>query len=201
LIIYLANGYKKIFKWIKNVLRQFLKAGYVYKNNLFTTRTGTPQGGIISPTHANLTLNGIASVLKKRYWINGVGTIDRQYNKEKVNITVYADDFVITATSRETLEEIKIMVENFLKERGLELSREKTLITHINKGFDFLGWNFRKYDNKLLIKPSIKSLRSITSKIREVIRVNLMQKHEIMIIRLVQLSQTYLLEEKNPNIR
>jgi len=170
----------------KNVLRQFLKAGYVYKNNLFATRTGTPQGGIISPTLANLTLNGIASVLKQRYWINGVGTVDRQYNKEKVNITVYADDFIITATSRETLEEIKIMVENFLKERGLELSREKTLITHINEGFDFLGWNFRKYDNKLLIKPSIKSLRSITSKIREIIRVNLMRRHEIMIIRLNQ---------------
>lgn len=170
----------------KKVLRQFLKAGYVYKSNLFTTKAGTPQGGIISPTLANLTLNGMATMLKQRYWTNGVGTVDGQYNKEKVNITVYADDFVITATRKETLEEIKIMIENFLKERGLELSKEKTIITHIDEGFDFLGWNFRKYDNKLLIKPSQKSLRRITAKIREVIRINLMQKQEIMIVRLNQ---------------
>lgn len=171
----------------KKVLRQFLKAGYVYKRKLFSTKAGTPQGGIISPTLANLTLNGMATMLKQRYWANGVGTVHRRYNKEKVNITVYADDFIITAKSKETLEEIKIMIEEFLKQRGLELSKEKTLITHIEKGFDFLGWNFRKYKNKLLIKPSTKSLKRITSKIRETIRENLMQKQELLIIRLNQI--------------
>ena len=55
-----------------------------------------------------------------------------------MNITVYADDFIITANKRETLEDIKKMIENHLEERGLELSQEKTVITHIEKGFDFL---------------------------------------------------------------
>ena len=70
----------------------------------------------------------------------------------------YADDFIITSRTKERLEnEVKPLVENFLKERGLTLSVEKTKITHIEEGFDFLGWNFRKYDGKLLIKPSKKT--------------------------------------------
>lgn len=171
----------------KKVLEQFLKAGFIYKEKLFKTTSGTPQGGIISPVLANLTLNGMAEMLKRKYWTNRVGTIDRQYNTSKVNITVYADDFVITASKKETLEEIKIMIESFLAERGLELSNEKTVITHINEGFDFLGWNFRKYNSKLLIRPSDKSLKKITLKIKEIIRQNLTQKQELLIVRLNQI--------------
>ena len=75
--------------------------------------------------------------------------------KHQVNFVRYADDFIITGKSKELLEnEVKPLVENFLKERGLTLSAEKTKATHIEEGFDFLGWNFRKYDGKLLIKPS-----------------------------------------------
>lgn len=170
----------------KNILRQFLKSGFVFNKSLFETKAGTPQGGIISPTLANITLNGLAKMLREKYWSNSVGTIDRRYNKEKVNITVYADDFVVTAKRRETLEEIKVMIEGFLKARGLELSTEKTVITHITKGFDFLGWNFRKYNNKLIIKPSTKSLKNITNKIRDVIKKNLMQEQDILIIQLNQ---------------
>jgi len=96
---------------------------------------------------ANITLNGMGAMLKQKYWSNRVGTIDRQYNKEKVNITVYADDFVVTASRKETLQDIKVMIEAFLKTRGLELSKEKTVITHIDQGFNFLGWSFRKYNN------------------------------------------------------
>ncbi len=173
----------------KKVLNQFLKAGYVFEKNLYPTNSGAPQGGIISPALSNLALNGMASMLKNKYWTNSVGTISREYNKEKVSITVYADDFVITAKRRETLVEIKMMIENYLKERGLELSKEKTVITHIKKGFDFLGWNFREYNNKFLITPSVKSLRKITRKIKEVIRVNLMQKQEILIRKLNQIIQ------------
>ncbi|MBU4491577.1 MAG: hypothetical protein KKD69_03845, partial [Euryarchaeota archaeon] len=55
-------------------------------------------------------------------------------------------------------------IKNFLKNRGLELSDEKTLITHIDIGFDFLGWNFRKYAGKLLIKPSKKLLSLLSYK-------------------------------------
>jgi len=120
-------------------------------------------------------------MLKEKYWTNSVGTIDKQYNNLKVNIAFYADDFVITATKRETLEEIKTLVEEFLKTRGLELSREKTIITHIEKGFDFLGWNFRKYKEKLIIKPSNKSIRKVINNIRQTIKKNRMQSQETLI--------------------
>ena len=171
----------------KRVLNQFLKAGYVYKYNLYPTRKGTPQGGIISPTLANIAMNGMATMLKKKYWTNSLGNIDRQYNKEKVNVNVYADDFIITARSKETLEEIKVLIERFLAERGLELSKEKTKITHIKEGFDYLGWNYKKYKDELIIKPSAKSLKRITAKIKETMRINLMQKQEKLIQRLNQI--------------
>ena len=87
----------------------------------------------------------------------------------KVNLVRYADDFVVTAANRKTLEEIHTLLTNFLAERGLQLSEEKTLITHISEGFDFLGFNIRKYNGKLLIKPSAKSRKKITEKLHEVI--------------------------------
>ena len=68
--------------------------------------------------------------------------------------------FIITGENKKTLEEVESIVSKFMKERGLQLSEEKTIITHITKGFDFLGWNFRKYkDNKLIIKPAKKSVK------------------------------------------
>lgn len=171
----------------KRILKQFLKAGYVFNDKLYPTKSGTPQGGIISPTLANLALNGMSQMLKEKYWTNSVGTVDRQYNNYKVNIAFYADDFVITATKREILEEIKTLVEEFLKTRGLKLSRKKTIITHIEKEFDFLGWNFRKYNNKLLIKPSKKSIKRVIHNIRQTIKKNRMQSQEILIRRLNQI--------------
>jgi RNA-directed DNA polymerase len=62
------------------------------------------------------------------------------------------------------------LINSFLKDRGLELSDEKTHITHIDNGFDFLGWNFRKYNGKLLIKPSKKSIEKVTRKVSDVIK-------------------------------
>jgi len=88
------------------------------------------------------------------------------------NYTMTLSDFVVTAQSRETLEEIKILLTDFLALRGLSLSEEKTLITHISSGFDFLGFNIRKYKGILLIKPSNKSQKKITEKLHEVIFSN-----------------------------
>ena len=90
-------------------------------------------------------------------------------NKHKVNYVRYADDFLVTADSEETLLKAKEIISKFLEPRGLSLSDEKTTITHISKGFDFLGWNFRKYNGKLLPKPSKGSQKSIIQKIREII--------------------------------
>src|SRR5213596_3732665 len=107
----------------KAVLRQWLKAGFVENRNLFPTEAGTPQGGIISPTLANWTLDGLEAELTTHYGAKG----SRQAGKYKVNLVRYADDFVITGSSQELLDrEVKPLVECFLATRGLELSQEKT---------------------------------------------------------------------------
>jgi len=111
----------------------------------------------ISPLLANLTLDGIESLLAQRY------------PKQKVYFIRYADDFLVTAPTKEMAEEIREVIREFLIVRGLELSEKKTIITHINDGFDFLGWNFRKYQGKLLIKPSRNSIGRITEKIRNIL--------------------------------
>jgi RNA-directed DNA polymerase len=155
----------------KPTLEQFLKSGFVYNRHLNPTKAGTPQGGIISPILANMTLDGIESAIASKYYTNKNGKTDKsRHNPHKVNFVRYADDFIVTADSEETAKEIAELIKSFLEERGLELSEEKTLITHIDKGFDFLGWNFRKYNGKLLIKPSKKSIDKITKKISDVIK-------------------------------
>ncbi len=166
----------------KRVLRQWLKAGFIDKNQLFPTNQGTPQGGIISPTLANMALDGlqkaIDSALNIRTWKNG----KRVNNVHDVHMVRYADDFVVTCSSPVILENIvRPAIISFLVERGLELSMEKTKITHIEHGFDFLGQNVRKYNGKLLIKPSKASVSSIKSKIKDIISNNKSCKTESLI--------------------
>jgi len=166
----------------KSILKQFLRAGYVFESQLFPTEAGTPQGGIISPILANLTLDGIEKILADKYHKTRSGRIDsNQAAKYKVNFSRYADDFIVTAKTEEIAKEAKELIKVFLKDRGLELSEEKTLITHIDEGFDFLGWNFRKYKGKLLIKPSKKSIEKITEKISNTIKNGKTWKQEVLI--------------------
>ena len=146
----------------KYILGQWLKAGFIVKKKWSPTKAGTPQGGIISPVIANMALDGMENFITEG--------IDK---KAKVKLIRYADDFIITAISKEILEhQVKPKVKVFLRERGLELSLEKTKITNLYEGFDFLGQNVRKYGRKLLIKPSKKSIKSIYQKIREVVKSN-----------------------------
>ena len=162
----------------KVILQKWLQAGYVYKDKLFPTTAGTPQGGILSPTLANVTLDGMEAALRSKFG----KTKSMEAKKHQVNFVRYADDFIITGKSKELLEnEVKPWVENFLKERGLTLSVEKTKVTHIEEGFDFLGWNFRKYDGKLLIKPSKKNVKAFLGKIREIVKGNKAAKQENLI--------------------
>ncbi len=160
----------------KVILRKWLKAGVVFQGQLQATEAGTPQGGIISPTLANVALNGLEQQLVKSLQAKlGVA----KTNKLKVNVVRYADDFVITGSTPEMLEnEVKPLIEQFLAVRGLTLSTEKTRIVSITKGFDFLGWNFRKYSGKLLIKPSKKNVQTFYRKVKEVISANKAVKHE-----------------------
>ncbi|MCE5224982.1 MAG: group II intron reverse transcriptase/maturase, partial [Porphyromonadaceae bacterium] len=154
----------------KVILGKWLNSGVVFNKILTPTKEGTPQGGIISPTLANATLDGMERMVKERYQNRYLGK--GKIYCPKVNLIRYADDFVITAESREILEEIKPLITAFLAQRGLSLSEEKTLVTHISEGFDFLGFNIRKYSGKLLIKPSKKSLRKIGEKLHEIIFTN-----------------------------
>jgi RNA-directed DNA polymerase len=151
----------------KQVLRKWLKAGYVEGTALFPTEVGAPQGGIISPTLSNMVLDGLerklADQIRKRK-SNG-----KVIYNPKVNFIRYADDFVITGNSAETLEKAKEIVIEFLSERGLELSPEKTRIVHLSEGFNFLGQNVRLYDDKVLIKPSKEALQRIYDKIRDIV--------------------------------
>lgn len=153
----------------KRTLKQLLKAGFIYKRKLFPTDMGTPQGGILSPIMANITLDGIEKKIKEKYWKTTKGTIDARYNKHKVNYTRYADDFIVSADSKEILTDIKQIITQHLTQRGLTLSEEKTSTTNIDNGFDFLGWNFRKYNGKLLIKPSKDSVKKITETLKTII--------------------------------
>jgi RNA-directed DNA polymerase len=154
----------------KSVLKQFLKAGFVFQGELFPTEEGTPQGGIISPILANMALDGMQKVLSDRFHTNRLGKIDSRFkNAHKVNLVRYADDFIVTAATKEIAEEAKSLIRDFLKTRGLELSEEKTLITHIDDGFDMLGWTFRKFGGKLIVKPSKKSMKAFKASLSDTI--------------------------------
>ncbi len=146
----------------KSVLKQFLKAGFVFENELFPTDDGTPQGGVISPILANMALDGMQEMLVNHFDLSAKGEVSAfVHNKSKVNLVRYADDFIVTAATKEIAEEAKGLIREFLKTRGLELSEEKTTITHINDGFDMLGWTFRKFNGKLIVKPSNKSIKTL----------------------------------------
>jgi len=161
----------------KVVLRSWLKAGYVESGKLFPTEAGTPQGGIASPTIANIALDGLEVRLAEKF-----GQTRRISNRNQVWMVRYADDFIITGRSKDLLEnEVKPLVEKFLSERGLQLSPKKTTITHISEGFDFLGQNVRKYDGKLLIKPSAKNVNAFLDKVRETVKVNCSMRQETLI--------------------
>ena len=149
----------------KNMLAKWLKAGFMEKGIGYPTTEGTPQGGLCSPVLANLTLDGLEKMLREKY------PQTHQKSHTKVNMVRYADDFIITGDSQALLEqEVKPLVETFMRERGLELSPEKTVITPISAGFDFLGQNLRKYDGKMLIKPSKKNVKAFLEKIRTVVK-------------------------------
>jgi RNA-directed DNA polymerase len=172
------------------ILQKWLKSGYMDKHVLHETTDGTPQGGIISPALANCALDGLERLLQKKFpqekRLKSLGG-----KSSSVNFIRYADDFVITSKSKELLEgEVQPVVEQFLQQRGLELSPKKTVITHVEKGFDFLGQNVRRYSNgKLLITPSKKNVKTFLDGIRQTIK------------DARGMSAAALIEQLNPKIR
>ena len=157
----------------KKVLRQWLKAGIIEKGTFSNTSAGTPQGGIISPVLANMTLDGLEGHIDKACGIKRFkdGQKNVKGKRLKVNFVRYADDFVVSANCKTTLEDTVLpAVVAFLKERGLQIQAEKTKITHIEEGFDFLGQTLRKFKGRLITKPSKKSTKTIKRKVFEIIK-------------------------------
>jgi RNA-directed DNA polymerase len=164
----------------KIILKKFLKAGFVEKGERYSTETGAAQGGVISPTLTVMALSGLEGKIR--------GTTKRQRNKEKINMITYADDFVVTAENESLLREKVIpILKEALNEVGLKLSEKKTKITRIEEGFDFLGFNIRKYKNmKLLIKPSKANVTKFLREIKSIIKRGIALPTEILIHQLNQ---------------
>lgn len=156
------------------VLSKWLKAGFVEKETLYPTDAGTPQGGIISPTLSNMALDGLEAAV-----------INAAPKGSKVNFVRYADDFIVTGATKTVLErKVLPAIRAFLRERDLRISPRKTKITCIDDGFDFLGFNIRKYKGKLLIMPSKKNVKAFLGKVRETIKTHSAKSTEGMIFRL-----------------
>lgn len=148
----------------RQVLTKWLKAGFIEADVFHRTEEGTPQGGIASPVIANMALDDLEATVHRVARSPG----------SKVNVVRYADDFIVTAASKEILTERVIpAVQSFLARRGLELSEEKTRIVHIEEGFNFLGFRVRKYRGRLLTKPAPEKVRAFVRKLKRLIRAHL----------------------------
>lgn len=172
----------------RELIKQWLKAGYIESQVFHETESGTPQGGIISPLLANIALDGMDD------WLGGFTKIKwgktYQYGNKKVHskhkyrkygFIRYADDFVLTAESKEEIEEILPEIKTWLAKRGLQLNEEKTQIRHISEGFNFLGFNIRQYGGKCLIKPQKEKVRDKISQIKTWLNEHPNAKPEVII--------------------
>lgn len=153
----------------KDAIQKWLKAGFVDNDSFHDTDSGTPQGGIVSPLLANIALHGMEKELGVSYRRNG------KYftlTSKSVGVVKYADDFVIVCKTKEEAMSMYEKLNPYLNKRGLTLAESKTQVTHIEEGFDFLGFNLRQYKTnngmKLLIKPSKASVKKAKETIRNV---------------------------------
>lgn len=158
------------------LIGRFLKAGMMQGSLFHRTDVGTPQGAICSPLLANIYLHQL-----DMYWWKKYGSLDRK-QKEKRRIKRlgncalirYADDWLLL-TNGGKAEALRLREEfqTFLREElKLELNMEKTRVTHINNGLDFLGFHVRRYVSghdkpKLLVTPTQEAKRRLKSKIKE----------------------------------
>jgi RNA-directed DNA polymerase len=152
----------------RRLIAQWLKAGVVEGTTFHPTEEGSPQGGVVSPLLMNIALHGMETALGITYHPNGV-------LKSARALVRYADDSVILCESEEDAKQAKEDLARWLLPRGLTLSEDKTRIVHLTEGFDYLGFNVRRYPTpqttkagwKLLIKPSAKSIQGFKARLRQ----------------------------------
>ncbi|MGC5346994.1 group II intron reverse transcriptase/maturase [Streptomyces sp. DT171] len=147
----------------RGLVRQWLKAGVVDRGRFAPTEEGTPQGGVISPLLFNVALHGMEEAAGVRYFTTGRDAGSAQSGSPV--LVRYADDFVAMCTSHEQAEQVKERLAAWLMPRGLAFHEDKTRIVHAESGFDFLGFNVRRYHGKLLIKPSTAAQRRIRERL------------------------------------
>jgi len=171
----------------RETVRRWLKSGIIEFGKYFQTKSGTPQGGIISPLLANIALDGMERIFGAE---NSKGNYttpsSRSGDNKRLNLIRYADDFVVTAPSREKIVSYVLpKLRAFLKERGMELNEVKTKIVHRDEGFDFLGFNIRQHYNRMrgicLAKPSKKAIKQHLKHIKTVISRNKQMKADELI--------------------
>ena len=193
----------KVNENIVNIIESTLRAEILLEDTIQETDTGTPQGGILSPMLANVALTSFDEHCHKNFGVHTWRSRKQGGNYIQNPLVRYADDFVIVCKSKPEAERIKGEISSFLKEEiGLTLSDEKTRITHISDGFDFLGFNIRKYTHKspkskyhsigiLLIKPQKENVLKVTGKIQEILDSNKTAKQESIINMLNPIIQGY----------
>jgi RNA-directed DNA polymerase len=152
----------------RDMIAGWLKAGVFEASRGFSpTDEGTPQGGVISPLLLNVALHGLEDAAGVRYQ----ATQEGRTKPDSPVAVVYADDFVICCHSRQQAEGIRVKLAGWLARRGLSLNEDKTRIVHLPQGFDFLGWNFRRYPvGKTLVKPSKDSVRRHRKRLADEVR-------------------------------
>jgi RNA-directed DNA polymerase len=157
----------------RELIRQWLKAGYLVDGVFHDTEAGTPQGGVISPLLANIAFHGMEEALGVRFRIRKDKPYASELHSKSVGLVRYADDFVVFCHTKEEAEQAKEKLKAWFAERGLTFSEEKTRIVNLDEGFDFLGFNVRQYPSaksksgfKLLTRPSKKSVLAMRAKLR-----------------------------------
>ena len=174
----------------RETIWRWLKSGIIEFGKYFQTKAGTPQGGIISPLLANIVLDGMERLFgAENSKGNYIPPSSRKGKNYKVNLIRYADDFVVTAPSRERITGYVLpKLRAFLKERGMELNEAKTKIIHRDKGFDFLGFTIRQFHSRArsvcLAKPSKKAIERHLWDIKMVISNNKQIKADELVSKL-----------------
>ena len=161
-------------------IQAWLKAGYLEHGQFFSTTEGTPQGAICSPLVANVALDGLAERLASRFPYPG------RRSRPYFGYIRYADDVVVTSPDKDRLEDAILVIQRWLAERGLELNTEKSRIVHIDDGFNFLGFQLRRYKGTLLIRPQKEKVLAKLTEIRAWLRMHVHTKQEEVIAHLNQ---------------
>jgi len=152
----------------RGMVKQWLKAGVVEDGRFAPTEEGVPQGGVISPVLLNVALHGMEQAAGVRYKMTGTGA--GQTAADSPALVRYADDLVALCHSRHEALEVKARLARWLEPRGLLFNEDKTRVVTLEEGFDFLGFNVRRYHGKLLTKPSKAALGRVRERLRTEMR-------------------------------